>query len=176
VVKSTYSFHWIRHNLCHSRKTPPALLLPLSCVLLLFCGCAHLQASKGYANIMRQLLKAGAKVNAKDKTGSTPLHRAAGAGKFDTVLVLLEEGHAKVDSHDKTGSTALSVAVACKEANIAILLASKGANLEVSTQHHTACVCQALCDCVCDPSDEQGCPGNAPGVNSRQYRSTSPWA
>jgi 26S proteasome non-ATPase regulatory subunit 10 len=101
------------------------------------CG-ACLQASKGFANIMRQLLKAGAKVNAKDKTGSTPLHRASGAGKFETALVLLEEGHAKVDSHDKTGSTALSLAVACKEANIAILLASKGANLEVS--HHTPCL------------------------------------
>jgi 26S proteasome non-ATPase regulatory subunit 10 len=70
-------------------------------------------------------------VNAKDKTGSTPLHRAAGAGKFDAALVLLEEGHARVDSHDKTGSTALLVAVSCKEANIAILLASKGASLEV---------------------------------------------
>jgi hypothetical protein len=90
------------------------------------------QASKGYVNILRQLLKAGARVNAKDKTGSSPLHRAASAGKYDAALVLLEEGHAKVDSHDKTGSTALLVAVSCKESNIAILLASKGANLEVS--------------------------------------------
>lgn len=80
---------------------------------------------------MRQLLKAGAKVNAKDKTGSTPLHRAASAGKYDAAMVLLEEGHARVDSHDKTGSTALVVAVSCKESNIAILLASRGANLEV---------------------------------------------
>jgi ankyrin repeat protein len=91
-----------------------------------------LQASKGYVTILRQLLRAGAKVNAKDKTGSTPLHRAASTGKFDAALVLLEEGHARVDSHDKTGSTALMVAVSCREANIAILLASKGANLEVS--------------------------------------------
>ena len=92
------------------------------------------QASKGFVNIMRQLFKAGAKVNAKDKTGSTPLHRAASAGKYEAAQVLLEEGHAKVDSHDKTGSTALLVAVACREANIAILLASKGADLEVSTK------------------------------------------
>lgn len=91
-----------------------------------------LQASKGYVTILRQLLKAGARPNARDKTGSTPLHRAASAGKFDAAVVLLEEGHAKVDSHDKTGSTALLVAVSCKETNIAILLASKGANLEVS--------------------------------------------
>lgn len=74
-------------------------------------------------------------MNAKDKTGSTPLHRAASAGKFDAAQVLLEEGRARVDSHDKTGSTALLVAVACRESNIAILLASKGANLEVGEQH-----------------------------------------
>lgn len=98
------------------------------------------QASKGYVNILRQLLRAGAKVNAKDKTGSTPLHRAASAGKFDAALVLLEEGHARVDSHDKTASTALLVAVSCKEANIAILLASKGANLEVRRgRTHSSC-------------------------------------
>lgn len=100
--------------------------------------CLCPQASKGFVNVLRQLLKAGAKVNAKDKTGSTPLHRAASAGKFEAALALLEEGHAKVDSHDKTGSTALSVAVACKEANIAILLASKGANLEV--RPHCTCM------------------------------------
>lgn len=104
-----------------------------------------LQASKGYVNILRQLLRAGAKVNAKDKTGSTPLHRAASAGKFDAALVLLEEGHARVDSHDKTGSTALLVAVACKESNIASLLASKGANLEVGRpKGHSQRLCVSL--------------------------------
>ena len=91
-----------------------------------------MQASKGYVGIMRLLLKAGAKVNAKDKTGSSPLHRAASAGKMETVRVLVEEGRAKVDAHDKTGSTPLLVAVECGESNIAIYLASRGANLEVS--------------------------------------------
>jgi 26S proteasome non-ATPase regulatory subunit 10 len=81
---------------------------------------------------MRLLLKVGAKVNAKDKTGSTPLHRAASAGCYDTAAVLVEEGRAKIDSHDKTGSTPLLVAVSCGQANIAIYLASKGADLEVS--------------------------------------------
>jgi len=80
---------------------------------------------------MRLLLKAGSKVNAKDKTGSTPLHRAASAGRYDTVAVLVEEGRAKIDSHDKTGATPLLVAVSCGESNIAIYLASKGADLEV---------------------------------------------
>jgi 26S proteasome non-ATPase regulatory subunit 10 len=95
--------------------------------------CNELQASKGFVSIMRLLIKAGAKVNAKDKTGSTPLHRAASAGKYETAVVLVEEGHARVDSHDKTGSTPLLVAVSCKESNIAVYLASKGADLEVCT-------------------------------------------
>ena len=36
---------------------------------------ACLQASKGRVAIISLLLKAGAKVNAQDSTGSTPLHR-----------------------------------------------------------------------------------------------------
>lgn len=99
-----------------------------------------MQASKGIVSIMRLLIKAGAKVNAKDKTGSTPLHRAASAGKYDTAVVLVEEGHARLDSHDKTGSTPLLVAVSCKEANIAVYLASKGADLEVRPYHCSKCV------------------------------------
>lgn len=97
---------------------------------------------------MRLLIKAGAKVNAKDKTGSTPLHRAASAGKYDTAVVLVEEGHARLDSHDKTGSTPLLVAVSCKEANIAVYLASKGADLEVRPYHCSKCVlrqCRESC-------------------------------
>jgi ankyrin repeat protein len=104
------------------------VLLPTYLLLLLL---QSLQASKGFVSIMRLLIKAGAKVNAKDKTGSTPLHRAASAGKYDTAVVLVEEGQARLDSHDKTGSTPLLVAVSCKESNIAIYLASKGADLEV---------------------------------------------
>jgi ankyrin repeat protein len=90
-----------------------------------------LQASKGFVSILRQLLQHGAKVNAKDNTGSTPLHRAAGAGKAEAVQVLVEEGNAKVDAKDKTGATPLFVAVSCSQANIAIYLASRGADVEV---------------------------------------------
>lgn len=98
-----------------------------------------LQASKGYVGIMRLLLKAGAKVNAKDKTGSAPLHRAASAGKLESVRVLVEEGNARIDTHDKQGSTPLLVAVECGEANIAVYLASKGAKLEVSILSDEPC-------------------------------------
>jgi hypothetical protein len=99
----------------------------------------HYAASKGNTTILRALLAAGAKVNARDKTGSTPLHRAASAGKYDAAVVLVEEGRAKLDSHDKAHATALLVAVGCREANIAVYLASKGANLEVRCALCVAC-------------------------------------
>ena len=54
-----------------------------------------MQASKGHVGLIRLLLSAGAKVNVKDKTGSTPLHRAASAGKPEAVRALLEEGKAR---------------------------------------------------------------------------------
>jgi len=38
-------------------------------------GCSILQVSKGRIPLIQILLQAGAKVNAKDATGSTPLHR-----------------------------------------------------------------------------------------------------
>ena len=118
----------------------PALVLCLghlatlrSVVLCVKIYSPSMQASKGFLSILRQLLQHGAKVNAKDNTGSTPLHRAAGSGQAEAVQVLVEEGNAKVDSKDKTGATPLFVAVSCREANIAIYLASRGADVEVST-------------------------------------------
>jgi 26S proteasome non-ATPase regulatory subunit 10 len=80
------------------------------------------------------LAKHGAKVNAKDATGATPLHRAASAGKTEAVRVLVEECSAKIDCKDKTGATPLYVAVSCDHASIALFLAGKGADLDAATK------------------------------------------
>jgi 26S proteasome non-ATPase regulatory subunit 10 len=81
--------------------------------------------------LVKLLLSRGAKVNAKDGQGSTPLHRAASAGRQEAVRALLEAPDLKIDAADKQGATPLFVAVSCQAANIALLLAAKGANLEV---------------------------------------------
>jgi ankyrin repeat protein len=53
------------------------------------------------------------------------------AGKSEAVRVLVEEGKARIDARDTQGSTPLLVAVVCDQGNIALYLASKGADVEV---------------------------------------------
>ena len=74
------------------------------------------QASKGKPTLIRLLLKHGAAVGKQDVTGSTPLHRAASAGKAEAVRTLVEEGRAKLEVADKQGQTPLFVAVSCDQA------------------------------------------------------------
>ena len=57
----------------------------------------------GGAATIRLLLQFGAKVNRKDSTGSTPLHRAASAGRVDAATVLLEEGGARLRRRTSRG-------------------------------------------------------------------------
>ncbi len=106
---------WLIHHVEH-----------LTCIRLCLC-----QASKGNTALLQLLLKHSAKANAKDSTGSTPLHRAASANKAEAVKMLVEQGKANMEAKDKTGATPLFVAVDCRHANIAVYLASKGASLEV---------------------------------------------
>lgn len=92
----------------------------------------HYAASKGRADLIKLLLLHLANTNATDITGSTPLHRAASAGKLEAAKLLLEHGKARIDPRDKSGNTPLFVAVECKETNIAVYLAAKGADLEAA--------------------------------------------
>lgn len=103
----------------------------------------HYAASKGHAAVARKLLAAGADVNAADRTGSTPLHRAAGAGKLEAARVLVLEGGAKLDPQDCTGASPLLVAVDCGEANLALFLAARGANLELANKDSETPLSQA---------------------------------
>ena len=55
---------------------------------------------------VKLLVENGASVNAKDETGRSPLHEAAGVGKTETIRFLLKRG-ADVHAIDKEGMTPL---------------------------------------------------------------------
>lgn len=84
----------MRHKLTHP------------CLAHLFClRCyRHYAASEGQAEVVRVLLQLGARADAQNNTGCTPLHRAAREGHVEVVRELLEAG-ASVHSTSNDGNT-----------------------------------------------------------------------
>ncbi|MCE9667769.1 ankyrin repeat domain-containing protein [Myxococcus stipitatus] len=64
--------------------------------------------------VLRELLDAGAAIDARTEQGLTPLHSAARGGQADHVRLLLERG-AEVNAIDGLGRTPLGVALRTKE-------------------------------------------------------------
>jgi hypothetical protein len=61
----------------------------------------HEAASEGHEAMVRMLLRCGADVNAKDKSGLTALHKAASGGHEAVIRLLVKYG-ADVDTEDKS--------------------------------------------------------------------------
>jgi len=113
------------------------LITTIAAVLLVGCGPsaserALVEASrKGNIEAVKQHLAAGADVNAKVKTGSTPLHFAAGYGRKEIVELLIAEG-ADVNAKDDTHRwTPLHLAADARHKEVAALLIAKGADVNV---------------------------------------------
>jgi ankyrin repeat protein len=68
----------------------------------------------------------GADVNAKNRYGSTPLHRAAIQGHKEIVELLVTKG-ADVNAKSETYGTPLDVAIKYKRTELADLLRKRGA-------------------------------------------------
>ncbi len=75
----------------------------------------------------RGLLDRGAAIDARDRTGSTALAKAAEAGKVEVVTLLLEHG-AHINARAIDGSTPLFLAAQADRGNAVALLLAKGAD------------------------------------------------
>ena len=84
-----------------------------------------LAASKGNIEAVKQHLAVGADVNAKNRYGSTPLHRAAYAGHKEIAELLIAEG-ADVNAKDEDGETPLDWAIEKNHTETADLLRKHG--------------------------------------------------
>jgi len=84
-------------------------------------------AASGIGNIeaVKQHLAAGADVNAKTKSGLTPLHHAAFYGHMEIAELLIEKG-ADVKAKDMNGKTPLDEAIKRKHTEIADFLRKHG--------------------------------------------------
>jgi ankyrin repeat protein len=83
--------------------------------------------------VARALLQAGADVNAADKDGGTPLHKATQLGDVELVGMLLTAG-ANVNARTKTGRTALITASTWNYPECTTALLAAGADTEISMQ------------------------------------------
>ena len=82
------------------------------------------------AELLRQLIAAGAEIDARDGHGQTALMRAARAGRADVVQILLDHG-AALDHTAKFRLSALMLAVINGQADIVRALVVAGADPDI---------------------------------------------
>jgi ankyrin repeat protein len=88
----------------------------------------HYAAMNGNLTIIAILIKAGAKLDVKDKLGSTPLHLAADRNQVEAARLLLDVG-APVDAENKNGMTPLMMAANRGNIDVVLALLAKGASV-----------------------------------------------
>ncbi|MGH0122561.1 UNVERIFIED_CONTAM: hypothetical protein FKN15_038111 [Acipenser sinensis] len=81
----------------------------------------HIAASHGQVQVIEYLLSKGAKLDVRDKNGSSPLHRAAERGHAQAVKVLLEAG-ANIYATDKKSKTPFHLAAQNNHLSIVTML------------------------------------------------------
>ena len=88
----------------------------------------HYAAMNGNVTIIALLIKARAKLDAKDKLGNTPLHLAADGNQVEAAKLLLDVG-APVDAENKNGMTPLMMAANRGNIEVVMALIAKGASV-----------------------------------------------
>lgn len=105
----------------------------------------HLAARKGRLDIVKLLIKAGARINAANRDRHLPLHVAALAGKTEVVNLLLAAGSRR-NGKDKLNKDS-PLHLACRKGHNAIVRLLIAANAKVNQQNkqrstplHLACI------------------------------------
>jgi len=107
------------------------LLTTIAAVLLVGCGPSEAEralvsaAESGNIEAVKQHLAAGVDVNAKNKNGTTPLHKATGRGHKEVAELLIANG-ADVNAKLDGGQTPLDSAIEYNQPQIADLLRKHG--------------------------------------------------
>ena len=95
-------------------------------------GCSSTNGNEqGIADSITALIKGGAKVNAKDENGNTPI-LSAGQYCGPTVAQALVAGGAEVNAANKSGMTGLQMALIMQHFDTADAFVAKGAKLTVA--------------------------------------------
>ena len=89
----------------------------------------HTAAQKGHTETVQALIKAGAKIEAKDNQGKTPLHAAAAEGHTETALALIA-ANADINAKSCYGLKPLHMAAKNGKTETLLALIEKGANIE----------------------------------------------
>ena len=139
------------------------LLVGMICLALSTtqAGTLHDAAAKGNLNEVERLIAEGAKVNAKEKGGNTPLHsavinghatvtalliaKAAYQGEKTLAELLIAKG-AKVNVKGKYGRTPLNLAESKGHMNIAELLRPHGATVDDRVTERESVVPEPILD------------------------------
>lgn len=96
----------------------------------------HVAAAKGHTSILGILLARGAKVDAQEKTGLTPLMNSAEQGHVVPSILLLDKG-ADPNIQDYAGNSPLLLAVANNHQDVARILIEKGSDVNLADGEFT---------------------------------------
>lgn len=84
---------------------------------------------------MRLLIEAGANINARNKTGQTPLHKAVRLRRGNVAQMLLHHGADVEARNDREMTPLLEMKMSERDLTMLDLLIDAGANLDVKDQN-----------------------------------------
>ena len=96
----------------------------------------HTAATKGYANVVSALIRAGGNVRLQNWRGMTPAHLAAHHGRLDVLKLLISYDPMLLEMTDQTGNTLINIAASKgHEEIVEYLLKETSIDFRVKNKH-----------------------------------------